>query len=298
MPRLDELPPDLRATLSLLVDRGKSYAEVAELLGISEAAVRDRAHAALDRLAGATSAASAGGMQEGVASSGVTPAGATPSGAAPTGAAAAPPSPARPAAPSGTGGGVDTGGRAGASARGRAEGGRPVSRRGGAILLAGLVAVIVAVVVLVSSGGSGTSTGKSAHKASTHTTATGATSAKSGKTPAVTSQLTLTATEPGSKAIGLAEVLAEGSQHAIIVAAEHLAPSNGFYYLVWLYNSPTNATPIGRAPTVGSNGRLQGGALLPSDAGAYEHILITRETSSRPSKPGPAVLEGKFSLSS
>ena len=36
MPRLDDLPPDLRATLSLLVDRGKSYAQVAELLGIPE----------------------------------------------------------------------------------------------------------------------------------------------------------------------------------------------------------------------------------------------------------------------
>ena len=52
MPRLDDLPPDLRATLSLLVDRGKSYAQVAELLGIPESAVRDRAHAALDALAG------------------------------------------------------------------------------------------------------------------------------------------------------------------------------------------------------------------------------------------------------
>src|ERR1700691_1907140 len=53
MPRLDDLPPDLRATLSLLVDRGKSYAQVAELLGISEHAVRERAHTALDALAGA-----------------------------------------------------------------------------------------------------------------------------------------------------------------------------------------------------------------------------------------------------
>ena len=53
MPRLDDLPPDLRATLSLLVDRGKSYAQVAPLLGIPESAVRDRAHAALDALAGA-----------------------------------------------------------------------------------------------------------------------------------------------------------------------------------------------------------------------------------------------------
>ena len=51
MTELDRLPPDQRAVLSLVLDRGKSYAEVAELLGIPENTVRDRAHAALDALA-------------------------------------------------------------------------------------------------------------------------------------------------------------------------------------------------------------------------------------------------------
>jgi len=253
MPRLDDLPPDLRATLSLLVDRGKTYAQIAELLGISESAVRDRAHAAIDMLAGAPAQS------------------------------------------------VDD--RAPGGADGRASSSLAVSRRGGAALLAAIVVVIVVVVVLVSGGGGGSGGNTNANtgaKASTHTTSTSGSGAKtgSGKTPAVTNQLTLTATEPGSKAVGLAEVLAEGSQHAIIVAAEHLPPSNGFYYLVWLYNSPTSATPIGRAPTVGSNGRLQGGALLPGNAGAYDQILITRETAKNPTTPGQTVLSGKFSLSS
>ena len=51
MSRLDDLPPDQRATLSLLLRRRKSYAEVAALLGIQERAVHDRAHAALAVLA-------------------------------------------------------------------------------------------------------------------------------------------------------------------------------------------------------------------------------------------------------
>jgi Sigma-70, region 4 len=51
MTDLDRLPPDQRAVLSLVLDRGKSYAEVAELLAIPEGTVRDRAHAALDALA-------------------------------------------------------------------------------------------------------------------------------------------------------------------------------------------------------------------------------------------------------
>ena len=51
MGRLDELPPDQRATLSLLLRQRKTYAEVAVLLGIAETAVHDRAHAALAVLA-------------------------------------------------------------------------------------------------------------------------------------------------------------------------------------------------------------------------------------------------------
>jgi Anti-sigma-K factor rskA, C-terminal/Sigma-70, region 4 len=251
MPRIDDLPPDLRATLSLLVDRGKTYAQIAELLGISESAVRDRAHTAIDMLAGAP----------------------------------------EPAVDDRAPGRVEAPSRADRrEARSLA-----VSRRGGALLLAAIAVVIVVVVVLVSGGGGSSNTNTGTH-ASTHTTTTSSKKTGSGKTPAVTNQLTLTPTESGSKAVGLAEVLAEGSQHAIIVAAEHLPPSHGFYYLVWLYNSPTSATPIGRAPTVSSNGRLQGGALLPGNAGAYSQILITRETAKNPTKPGQTVLSGKFSL--
>ncbi|HEY2572285.1 MAG TPA: sigma factor-like helix-turn-helix DNA-binding protein [Solirubrobacteraceae bacterium] len=51
MSRLDDLPPDQRATLSLLLRSGKSYAQVAALLDIQERAVHDRAHAALAVLA-------------------------------------------------------------------------------------------------------------------------------------------------------------------------------------------------------------------------------------------------------
>ncbi len=51
MSRLEELPPDQRAALSLLLRQRKSYAQVATMLGIGEQAVHDRAHAALAVLA-------------------------------------------------------------------------------------------------------------------------------------------------------------------------------------------------------------------------------------------------------
>jgi Sigma-70, region 4 len=267
MPRLDELPPDLRATLSLLVDRGKTYTEVAELLGISEDAVRDRAHAALDQLAGAPAA----------------PPYARPPGGSRSAAA----------------GTASAGANAGAGrtpARGGVPGGPAVSRRGGAALLAAIVVVIVVVVVLVTSGGGGGSHGGGAASKSTASKGTtGASKSGSSKTPAVTNQLTLTAPNGASKAIGVVEVLAEGSQRAFYMAAEHLPPSTGFTYVVWLYNSPTSAEAVSKAK-VGSNGRLQGGALLPSNASDYKQILLTRETSEHPAQPGPTVLSGAFSL--
>ncbi len=272
MPRLDDLPPDLRATLSLLVDRGKSYAQVAELLGIPESAVRDRAHAALDALAGAPR-----GPESAPAST-------------PGGLESAP-------APSARG----TRAAESAGPPGDASGappGLPVSRRGGAALLAGIAVVIIVVVVLLTSGG-GSSHPNTATNTSTSTTptaSTGTQSSASSKTPSVTNQLTLTSPEPSSKAIGIAEVLAEGSQRAFYLAAEHLPPSQGFSYLIWLYNSPTSAEAISKAPTVGSNGRLQGGALLPSNASEYHHIVLTRETSEHPTSPGPIVLSGAFAL--
>ncbi len=108
--------------------------------------------------------------------------------------------------------------------------------------------------------------------------------------------MTLSPPEPSSKSVGIVEILAEGTQRAFYLAAEHLPPSTGFFYAVWLYNSPTSAEAISKSPAVGSNGRLQGGALLPSNAADYHQILLTRETSSRPTHPGPTVLSGPFSL--
>jgi hypothetical protein len=48
---LDALAPDQRAVVQLVLQRGRSYAEIAELLKISEDAVRARAHAGLSALA-------------------------------------------------------------------------------------------------------------------------------------------------------------------------------------------------------------------------------------------------------
>src|ERR1039458_8462859 len=50
MASLDSLPADQRAVLSLVLGRGRSYDEIARLLSIDPAAVRERALAASDSL--------------------------------------------------------------------------------------------------------------------------------------------------------------------------------------------------------------------------------------------------------
>src|SRR5258707_5255475 len=50
MASLDSLPPDQRAVLDLVLRRGRNYDQIAELLSIDRAGVRERALAALDAL--------------------------------------------------------------------------------------------------------------------------------------------------------------------------------------------------------------------------------------------------------
>jgi Sigma-70, region 4/Anti-sigma-K factor rskA len=266
MTELDRLPPDQRAVLSLVLDRGKSYGEVAEMLAIPESAVRDRAHAALDALA--NDPAMSGGSR--------------------------PPAPARTGAQSES---RDTDSGASNPPPGRprdtprAPLTPPSSRTAGALLLGGIVVVIVVAVILLSSGGS-----KSSTHASTTASNTQSTSTSSTAKPSLNKTIALTPVEPALKANGTAYVLSQSGRHAFYVAAHGLPASSGFFYAVWLYNSPSSSAPLGRAPTVGTDGRMEGGGPLPTNAANYNQLIITRETSTHPAHPGEIVLRGTFGL--
>lgn len=301
MTELDRLPPDQRAVLSLVLDRGKSYAEVAELLGIPENTVRDRAHTALDALAddvaaqggsrtgsqrGARPGAEGGlgerpGAEGATAASRFTAANVGPGPArAGTGASNTPPP--RPREP-------------------RSPQTSSSSRRAGALLLGAIVVVIVVVVVIVSSGGGKGSTPTTTAAGATTTTTgkgtgTSSTSTTSATKPKLDSTIRLSSPEPSTNAVGVAYVLSDGSRRAFYITAQDLPPSSGFFYAVWLYNSPSNAEPLGRASSVSSNGEMKGGNPLPSNAGDYAKLIVTRETNTHPSQPGPTVLSGAFTL--
>jgi hypothetical protein len=323
MSRLDDLPPDQRATLSLLLRRGKSYAEVAGMLDIDERAVHDRAHAALAVLAArqareltAAQREEVGdyllGQRAGVAERLATrtyldgspqarawataladeleplagaPLPEIPNGASP---AAAP----APAAP-GEAGSPFAAPRPSRGAQLRSA--SPARIRGALLLAVIVAAIVIAIVLLTGGGGSSSNSANSGGGGET----TGASTASTQKSQAKEDKrITLTPPDASSKAVGVAEVLSEGSQYAFYLAAQHLAPSkgNGFFYAVWLYNSPSSYEALSRAPDVGASGNVQGGALLPKDAAKYHTMLLTRETAPKPTKPGPVILRGTFAL--
>jgi hypothetical protein len=327
MSRLDSLPPDQRAALALLLRQQRDYAEVARLLRIREQAVHDRAHAALAVLAPrearelpAERRLEVGdyllGQRSSVADSlrtrsylDASPqarkwAKAIAAELAPLSAGPLPEIPG--AAPSGNGGApaaseaaatepAADGGAGGSPLRDAAQA-LPSSRRAGAVLLAALAIAVGLGIAALAGAFSGSS-----HPRSARSAGSGATGAAANATaPKATEgrRITLRPPNPASKAAGVAQVLYEGNQYAFYLAAEHLPPSKGkgFFYAVWLYNSPTSAEALSRSPDVGANGRLQGGALLPADAARYRRMVLTRETSERPTRPGPIVLSGAFGL--
>jgi Sigma-70, region 4 len=320
---MDELPPDQRAALSLLLRQHKSYAEVAALLGIAERAVHDRAHAAIAVLAPRQAREVAPerrleigdyllGQQPGVAErlrtrtylgssaparawAGEIAAALAPlaGGEMPEIPGAGAPEPERVHDLSATTK-VSAVSAAHASSEpaerpvASASGGRslPSSRVGGAVLLAVIVAAAIVVVVLISGGSSGS------NKATTSATHTG--TSKSG--PTVDNQITMRPTSPKIGSIAVVDILSEGSKRAFFIEAQHLPASKGFYYAIWLYNSPSSALALSKSPPVGSTHRLAGGSLLPSTAGNYREILLTEETAAHPRRPGHVVLRAPFSL--
>jgi hypothetical protein len=249
--------------LSLLLRQGKDYAEIADMLGIPDGTVRARARAALDVLEGVSHEDVAG------------PARTSP-----------PPPPAR--APSASP--RSSSGAASSASSSRSSSPPPSSRRAGALLLGAIAVVVILAVVLLTRGG-----GASHNSASSTTASSGSSTGASAK-PHVDKQLRLAPPNPASKALGVVQIVSQGSRRAFFIAAENLPPSSGFFYAAWLYNSPSDKEVLGRAPPVTTNGRLQAVALLPANAGHYRTMLITRETNEHPGTPGPIVLRGAFGL--
>jgi hypothetical protein len=311
MSSIEELPPDQRAALTVLLRQGKTHEQVAGMLGIAPQAVHDRAHAALAVLAPAQARGLDAGQREEIgeyllgqqhdagerlrtrtllASS--PPAGEWARALTAQLETLAPGAPAEVPPPAGTAEPPRVEApQAGyplaqaSSAPASQEPARPSSRIGGALLLAAIVAAVVVVIVVV------TDSGSSKSKRTSTTSTTAATK------PKAEGRIALHPPSPASHSTGTVQILSESGKKAFFIQAEHIPANTGKdFYAVWLYNSPSSALALSKSPRVGASHKLAGAALLPNNAADYHEILLTRETSTRPSRPGPVVLRGVLGL--
>lgn len=308
MSRIDELKPDQRAALQLLLKQGRSYDDIASLLRIDPSAVRERARSALDALGpddvdglmlsdqdeiadyllGQQSASQRAQTRDLLEHS------------APGRAWArvvagelrdlAPD--ALPEIPADTQEVDDAFGALQARTEHRERAERS-SKVGGAILLGAIALLVAAVLALVLRGG-GDDSSSSSQSASTQQSTTSTTST----TPTIEAQINLNPPRgaPLPKAVGAVQIASQGGQRAAALVAQGLpAARQGRYFAIWLYSSADKFQFLGfPRPQPGKDGRISTSFELKSDSSQYAGLVVTQESQRKPAKPGTIILRGDF----
>ena len=315
MSRIDALPADQRSVLQLLLRQGKGYDDLSGLLRLDASEVRSRAYDALDTLgpgagglpadrrqeisdwllgqqepdeAAATRAFVDGSTAGRAWAHGVAreleplAGGRLPEMPAEDALTEAPPEPAAAAAEPAT--------EPASTPFAPAPGAAPrVSRRGGALLIGGAVVAIAvaAVLVIVLTGGNdkkGSGTAKAANTTSTQAQ------------PKVRAQINLTPPKgaPAKKALAIVQIVDVSGKQAINAVSQGLSTSTKAAYGIWVYSSPSQAKLIGGFDKKDNNGHLVYQGALPTgvNVASYKEVLVTRETSGNPTKPGTIYLRG------
>jgi hypothetical protein len=310
---LESLNDGQRAILQLLLGKGKSYDDIARLLHSDAGAVRRRAHGAVDALGpdgsevpgdrrneiadyllGQQTASQRAATREYLegSSAGRGWARSAAAGLAPFAADDALPD--IPAEREEVAQAFDALDRRTA----RQEEVQRSSQLGGRLIAAGLGVVLAIIIILVVSLTGGDDSGKG-QSASTTPAAT-ATTPTLGGNAQVFLEGTLSppagSDSPSSGQVALV-VFPETNRYRLALAATKLPPSSaqGSAYGVWFYTSPKQAQFLGFPDkVVGSDGKLQTVAELSPDTPGYREVLLTRETTQSPRRPGTIVLRARL----
>jgi hypothetical protein len=167
-----------------------------------------------------------------------------------------------------------------------------VSRRGGAILIAAVLAAIVAAVLVIVL--TGNDDEKPERAASTTTTSS---------QPTVKAQVNLTPPKgaPAQEALAIVQIVSSNSQNVVNAVAQGLPTTSKAAYGIWAYTSPSETRLIGGFNKTDNKGHLVYQGALPqdvTDVTRYKEILVTRETSGNPTKPGTIYLRGPMQVGS
>ncbi|WP_196807268.1 RNA polymerase sigma factor [Candidatus Solirubrobacter pratensis] len=301
----ERLAPDQRAAVELVL-RGRSYAELAGLLGIPEDTVRSRARGALEALApDLPPPARAGEIADWLLGQGgdgaalladraarrwaetvaaplrelpgapvpALPEVSSPALTAPLAPAAPPPD--VPASPTPAG----------------------ASRRGGAILIAAAIVVVGVVLafILTRGGDDGTS--------AAGTPVPSATAVATGTPQAAAGDIVLRG-PAGSKAVGLMRLFrANDNTVRFALAAQDVAPNTGnATYSIWFEKKDGSAlrlgvaqSPVGKDKTLTTAGpRNADVKKFPEWFASYDSVLVTQDSSPGAKKPGKVILSGNL----
>src|SRR5215211_6724269 len=324
MSPLEPLAPDQRAVVALVLQQGRSYDEIADLLGIPVDAVRARAHAGLAALAPANglpgevtapladyllgqqpdadadatrgllaesppARAWATDVAERLADVAKAPLPDIPGDAPPATPAAAPASAVAP--PPGPRP------RPVREAAGDGDGSSPPasSKLGGLLLIAAVVAVVAVVLFLVLRGGDDEEPASTAGPTAT-ATATATAQAR------VADEIKLRPTA-GGKPKGTMTVYLQGDDQLLFaLQAEDLPPSTqNTSYAVWLTGPGSKARRLGFTNPVGDDGKLgiQGPsekdlAAFPRLYATYANVVVSEESTEDAKRPTKVVLSGKL----
>ena len=310
MARIDELRPDQRAALQLLLTQGRSYEDIAGLLRIEPSAVRDRAHAALDDLGpedvpglslelqdeiadyllGQQSASQRAGTRDFLETSagGRAWARAVAGELRPLAGDNLPEIPAEAAEVDEAFDALD----ARTAHRERVE---RSSKVGGAILIAAAVIALFGLVALGISvlGGDDDDGGSVEQRHDVdadpdHLDDAGRPAA--GRGP---DQPRAARGRPDNDLAGVAQIARQGNKRAVALVAEGFPrATKERFYAIWLYTSAEKARRLGFPPQPGKDGRIATSFEMPGDADDYENLIITQETQQQPEQPGTILLSG------
>ncbi len=309
MARIDDLRPDQRAALQLLLQQGRSYEDIAGLLRMEPSAVRERAHSALDSLGpedvpdlsieqqddiadyllGQQSASQRAGTRDFLerSAAGRAWARAVSSELRPLAGDNLPEIPAEAAEVDEAFGALE----ARTAHRERTE---RSSRVGGAILIGAAVLALVGLVALgISVLGGGDGGGDDDSRATgTTTTATQARTQPAGE-PSVVAQINLTSPEGNRNIRGVAQIAEQQGTRAIALVAEGFPrATKSRFYAIWVYQSAEKARRLGFPPQPDEKGRIATSFPYPKDAKDFEQLVVTQESQQSPQRPGKIILSG------
>ena len=324
MGSIESLNDGQRAVLQLLLRRGKSYDEIAALLKSDAAAIRTRAHGAVealgpdgsdvdadrrneiaDYLLGQQTASQRAATREYLEASapGRSWARAASGALATLAGSEADKLPEVPAEREEV---AEAFGALEARAA-RQEEVQRQAKRGGWLLSAGLglglAIIIIAIIAIAKSGGDdnkGSGNAVATTPATRTSTSPTATTPNPATDPQILAQGVMRPPDgSGSTASGQVAIVRfpENNRYRLALTAKGIPPSSssGSAYAVWFYTSPGSALFLGFPDkVVKADGKLDTVADLSPDTPNYKEVLLTSERSNAPTKPGTIVLRARL----